>query len=288
MTLYVNGEQISHTLIEAEVNRLRPSYQQFFETQPKDEQGKQLAQWARENIIETVLFRQEAKKTFPQIDLREIENTLHQFLEREGQDGPLHQRLQAEVGEQQKLHDEIADQIRHEKLHSQIIADFPHPSEKEIRKYYDQHLADRFTIPEMVHASHIVKHSNAAESKEGQYQQMCQIKDKLDNGISFEEMAKANSDCPDSAGDLGFFARGKMVPAFEEVVFNLEPGLYSDVFETEFGWHIARVIEKRPSIPCTLDQVREVIVRDLTQQVGEKAIEQFLDAQKEKARIEER
>ena len=288
MTLYVNEEKVESTLIEAEVNRLRPSYQQVFEAQPKDEQEKQLTQWARENIIEAALFRQEAQKAFPQIDPRQTENTLRQLLEQEGQDGPLHQRLQAESDDLHKLHDEIADQIRQENLYSKITAGIAQPSEKEIHKYYDQHRGDRFTIPEMVHAAHIVKHSNADESTEEQYQQMCQIKEKLNNGISFEELAKANSDCPDSAGDLGFFARGKMVPAFEEIVFNLEPGSYSDVFETEFGWHIAKVIEKRPSIPCDLDQVREVIVRDLTQQAGEKAIEQFLDAQKEKAHIEER
>jgi parvulin-like peptidyl-prolyl isomerase len=79
-----------------------------------------------------------------------------------------------------------------------------------------------------------------------------------------------------------------MVPAFEEVVFNLKPGSYSDVFQTEFGWHIASVIEKRPAVACSLEQVRDVIVGDLTRQAQQKALEQFLDAQKEKAHIEER
>jgi parvulin-like peptidyl-prolyl isomerase len=288
MTLYVNEEKIENTLIEAEINHLRPNYQQVFKNQPEQEQEKQLAEWARENIIEATLFRQQARKAFPQIAPQEIQNILQQLLQREGQDGPLHQRLQAGAQEQQGLHDEIADQIRHERLQSQIMRTIPQPSQKQIRQYYDQHLADRFTIPEIVHAAHIVKHPNADESKEQQYQQMCEIKEKLDSGVPFEELAEANSDCPDSAGDLGFFARGKMVPTFEEVVFNLKPGSYSDVFETEFGWHIAKVVEKRSPIPCSLEQVREVIVQDLARQAQEKALEQFLDAQKKKAHIEER
>jgi uncharacterized protein len=287
-SLYVNGEQIEGAFIEAEIYRLRPRYQQVFADQPKEEQEKQLVQWARENIIEATLFRQQARKYFPQIAPQEIQNTLQQLLQREGQNGSLHQRLQAGVQERQKLYDQIADQIRHERLQSQITRTIPGPSEKEIRKYYNQHLADRFTIPEMVHAAHIVKHLSADNSKEQQYQQMCEIKGKLDQDVPFEELAKENSDCPDSAGDLGFFTRGKMVPVFEEVVFNLEPGSYSDVFETEFGWHIAKVIEKRPPIPCSPEQVREVIVQDLARQAQEKALEQFLDAQKEKAHIEER
>ena len=288
MALYVNEEKIENTLIETEVNRLQPDYQQVFKDQPKQEQEKQLTEWAYENIIEAVLFRQHARKAFPQIDPQEIHNTLQQLLQREGQDGPLHQRLLSGPEEQDKLYDEIADQIRHEKLRAQITDTVRKPSDKQIRKYYDQHLIDRFTIPEMVHAAHMVKHPNAEESKEQQHQKMCQVKQQLDSGVPFEDLAAAHSDCPDSAGDLGFFARGKMVPAFEEIVFNLQPGSYSDVFETEFGWHIAKVIEKRPSIPCPLKQVRDVIVQDLTRQAEEKTLEQFLDAKKENANIEER
>ena len=288
MTLYVNEEKIEPSLVETEIDRLRPDYLRVFKDQPKKEQEEQLAEWARENLIEAALFRQQANKLFTQIEPQEIQNALELLLQREGQDGPLHQRLQAGEQELEKLHNEIADQIRHERLHSQITNNIQQPSEKQIRKYYDQHLTDRFTIPEMVHAAHIVKHPKADESSEGPYQHICQIKEKLDSGISFEELAEASSDCPDSAGDLGFFARGKMVTAFEEVVFNLEAGSYSDVFETEFGWHIAKVIEKHPPTPCSLEQVHKVIVQDLTRQAEEKVLEQFLDTEKENASIEER
>lgn len=288
MALFVNEEKIENTVIEAEINHLRPSYERFFADQPKEEQEKQLAQWARENVIEAALFRQQAKKEFPRIEPREIQNSLEELLQREGQNGPLHQRIQTGEKEQQALHDEITDQIRCERLHTQITNSIRQPAEKDIWKYYNNHLADRFTIPEMVHAVHIVKHPTPDASKEQNYQQMCHVKKQLDSGVPFEKLAVENSDCPGAAGDLGFFARGKMVPAFEEVVFNLKPGSYSHVFETEFGWHIAKVIEKCPSIPCSLEQVRQVIIQDLTRQAQEKALERFLDVHKEKAHIEER
>jgi uncharacterized protein len=287
-SLYINGEEVESIFIQAEINCLRPQYQQVFAGQPKEEQEKQLAAWARENIVEATLFRQQAMKYYPQIEPQDIQNALQPLLHQEGPDGSLHQRLRAGVQERQKLYGQIADQIRHQRLQSQITKTIPGPSEKEIRRYYNQHLTDRFTVSETVHAAHIVKHTNADNSKEQQYRQMCEIKGKLDQGVPFEELARENSDCPDSAGDLGFFARGRMVPVFEAIVFNLKPGTHSDVFETEFGWHIAKVIEKRPPIPCSLEQVREVIVQDLVRQAQEKALEQFLDAQKEKAHIEER
>ena len=107
----------------------------------------------------------------------------------------------------------------------------------------------------------------------------------------FTLLAKTFSQEPgakNTGGDLGFFARGQMVPRFEEVAFALEPGTYSEPFETEFGWHILKVYETRPAAPCPIEQVREVIVRDLKQQAHEKAIEKFLDAQKKQMVIEER
>ena len=287
MALYVNGQQIEETVIEAEIHRLRPGYEQVFKDQPRDRQEKQLAEWARENVIETVLFAQEAKKAYPEIPAEEIQAALTGLLENENEMGPIHQQLEAGADQVQKLKDDIASQLRLGKLSRRITEATALPSEKVIQRYYDTHL-DRYTIPEMVHAAHIVKHPNPDTTVDDLRPEMQAVLDKLNNGASFEELARAHSDCPEKGGDMGFFARGQMVPAFEAVVFQLEPGTYSDIFETEFGLHIAKVYEKRSSIPCPLEQVRAAIAQELTQQAKEKAIEQFLDAQKEKAVIEQR
>jgi parvulin-like peptidyl-prolyl isomerase len=118
--------------------------------------------------------------------------------------------------------------------------------------------------------------------------QMQQILKELRDGADFDEMARKHSDCPENAGDLGFFPRGSMVQGFEDVVFGMEVGQTSDVFKTEFGYHIARVSDTKPAMPCPLEDVREVIVRELTEQTRQKAIEKFIDAQKAKAVIEEK
>ncbi|MEN8126206.1 MAG: peptidylprolyl isomerase [Planctomycetota bacterium] len=287
MALYVNGEKVEQALIDNEIERLRPSHEQVFAEQPEQDRQQQLAQWSRENVIEAVVFRQEAKKEFADIDDAVIQQAFDQLLAQESEAGPVHQRMDAGAEEEAKLRSEIADQIRHDRLTQKITASISEPADKAIRKYYDQNI-ERFTVPEMVHAAHIVKHPGPEASPEDMQKDMEQILEQLDNGASFEELASQNSDCPDSAGDLGFFARGQMVPAFEEVVFNLEPNQRSGIFPTEFGLHIAKVYEKRPSAPCPLEQVHDVIVRDLQQQTREKALEQFLDAKKAEAVVEER
>lgn len=287
MALYVNDEQVEQTLIDEEIHRLRPSYEQAFGEIDEEDRERQLVQWSRENVIEAVIFRQQARTEFPDIEESVVQRVLDGLLAEENETGPVHQRLAAGAEEAQKLCSEIADQIRHERLMQKIAENIPDPGDKAVRKHYEQNL-ERFTMPEMVHAAHIVKHPNAETSPEEVASQIEAIYQRLQAGEPFETLASEHSDCPDSAGDLGFFARGKMVPSFETVVFNLTPGHYSGVFETEFGMHIAKVYEKRPSVPCRFEQVREVIVRDLKNQAREKAVENFLDAHKATSVIEER
>ena len=117
---------------------------------------------------------------------------------------------------------------------------------------------------------------------------MQEILNELRSEADFGEMARKHSDCPENGGDLGYFGRGRMVAEFENVVFAMEPGQISDVFKTEFGYHIAVVTDKKPDMPCPLEDVRELIVRELKAQAGQKALEKFIDREKAKAVIEEK
>ncbi|MHC4552985.1 MAG: peptidylprolyl isomerase [Planctomycetota bacterium] len=286
--LYVNGEKVESSLIDAEIERMRPQYCEMFSDQPEDEQNQQLSDWSRENVIEGVLFRQCAAEAFPNISDDQVQGALDGLIQNEDEMGPIHQQLAAGQEAVTDLHKQIAAQLQQEKLSRQLTEKIPAPTEKDIQRFYDENVHTRFTVPEMVRAAHIVKHPGPENTLEQIQSQMQEILEKLNAGTPFEELVSQHSDCPDQAGDLGFFARGQMVQRFEDVVFSLEPGIYSDIFETEFGLHIAKVHEKRDATPCSLEQVREVIVKEFKQQAGEKAIEQFLDAQKEKALIEER
>lgn len=287
MTLYVNGEQVDPIRIEQEKERMRPDYEKAFADQPPQERETQLSEWARENVIEAVLFHQAADRNSPEITDSAVNSFIDQMLSREEESGPIHQRLSSSQEERQKLRQEIADQIRIEQLIQQIAADVLAPKDKDIRRYYERNV-QRFTVPEMVRAAHIVKHPHPDIPSEQQKQEMQDILNRIQCGSDFTQLAKENSACPENGGDLGYFARGQMVPAFEEVVFALKPGQVSDVFATEFGWHIAKVLDRRPAVPCPLDQVRQLIIKELTQQSRDRAVEQFLDREREKAVIEDR
>ena len=102
-----------------------------------------------------------------------------------------------------------------------------------------------------VNASHIMKMSNdrmPQEMQEKKYQEIVEIKKRLDAGEDFATLAKELSDDKASAqkgGDLGWFGIGRMVRDFETATFALEPGETSEIIKTQFGYHIINLKEKR-------------------------------------------
>ena len=287
MILYVNGEAVAQDRIEQEKERMRPSYEQAFADQSDPQRQQRLDEWARENTIEQVLFNQAAKRELPEVPEADIDALISRLLEEENDDGPLHQRLSGGDQERQKVRQEAAEQIRSEKLLEKICGAVAQPTDKDILRYYQKNI-ERFSVPEMIRAAHIVKHPDSQTSSQQQKQQMDELLVRLRNGEKFATLADEHSACPGSGGDLGYFPRGQMVPSFEEVVFKLQPGQTSEVFSTEFGWHIATVTDRKPSMPCSLEQVRPVIVKELTQQAKDKALEDFLDAERQTAVVQEK
>lgn len=73
------------------------------------------------------------------------------------------------------------------------------------------------------------------------------LKSQIDEGTSFEELAKKYSKCPSGAngGDLGYFRRGQMVKEFEDAAFDTEINKVSEPIKTQFGYHLIKVYDKK-------------------------------------------
>lgn len=286
MALYVNGEEVDLQRIIDEADKLRPQHDATFTDMPQDERQQQLMDWSRENVIEAVLLRQAALRDIGPIDDQTIEATLRQMIEQSGGQEQFFSRMGLKSDQRDRVKQDIAERLRLERLIQRISDKSPAPTEKEIRRYYEKN-ADRFTIPEMVRAAHIVKHLKPIDDPDRLRSEMDAIRSQIGANTDFASLATKHSECPENGGDLGFFARGQMVREFEEVVFGMRPGQVSAVFQTEFGYHIAKVLDRKPPVPCPIDEVRPVIVRELAEQARQKVIEKFVDAEKEKAAIEE-
>ena len=140
-------------------------------------------------------------------------------------------------------------------LHSQVVEQEVAKAitDDEIRARYDKEIAAAPAVNE-VHARHIlVKTKEEAEA----------IIKQLDGGAKFEDIAKEKSSDAGSGangGDLGYFGPGQMVQEFEKAAFALEPGSYTkEPVQSQFGWHIIKVEDKRAQQPPAFDQVKEQV-----------------------------
>ena len=143
--------------------------------------------------------------------------------------------------------------------------------EEDIIDFYGKNQKD-FIRPEEIRASHVLLKCdpNARElTKAKRQSDLRDILAKIRGGADFAETAKAHSACPskERGGDLGYFTRDKMVQPFSQAAFGLKIGDVSDVFATQFGYHIVKVTDKRTAGLRQLDdQVKDEIRNRLLQQ----------------------
>jgi peptidyl-prolyl cis-trans isomerase D len=144
----------------------------------------------------------------------------------------------------------------------------------DVQRFYNENI-QQYQTPEQVRASHILLETagkNEADVKKRAEEILKEVK----GGGDFAALAKKYSEDKGSAasgGDLGEFGRGRMVPEFEKVAFELAPGqINNDVVKSQFGYHIIKVVEKKPAMTRTLDEVRPQIQQQLALETADQRI----------------
>jgi len=163
-------------------------------------------------------------------------------------------------------------------------------SDADAKKFYDDN-KDKFKRGDQIRASHIlckVDPQATAEEKKKAREKAEGLLKQIKAGKDFAELARTNSDCPskEQGGDLNFFGKGQMVPAFEAAAFALKPGEVSDVVETQFGYHIIKVTDKKGAGEAKFDEVKPRILDYLKNEKVQKAINDYITQLKGKAKIE--
>ena len=143
-------------------------------------------------------------------------------------------------------------------------------TEEELQAAYDEAYADAEPTEEFS-ASHIL-----VETEE----EAQAVKKELDEGADFAELAKEKSTAPSgpAGGTLGWFGPGMMVPAFETAVAELEVGAVSEPVETQFGWHVIKLDEKRQKEAPKLEDVKDELETQVRQVKAQTLIEKTTEA----------
>ncbi len=147
------------------------------------------------------------------------------------------------------LRDEVKDKLLVDRMRQRILSDVT-VTPRDVKRFYSEIPKDSLPLlPAEVELYHIAIMPKASDaSKQAAYDQLKEIREKIVSGAeTFGDMASKYSRDPGSAragGELGTFGRGQMVPEFEEVAFNINEGDVSEIFETDYGYHIIQVSNK--------------------------------------------
>jgi peptidyl-prolyl cis-trans isomerase C len=164
-------------------------------------------------------------------------------------------------------------------------------SDAQVNDFYAKN-PNQFKQPERVRASHILisvaEGADAATKTQARAKAEQILKD-VKAGKDFAALAKEHSQDPGSAiqgGDLGFFTQGQLVGPFNDAAFTLAKGATSDLVETQFGFHIIRVVDKQPSRDVPLEEVRTQLEQYLLNQNRQEQTEAFVKALRAKGKVE--
>lgn len=294
----VNGEEITmnqldqHAGIQQLVMSLYQSNQEFASVLLNSEEGENLINKYKrqklDGLIEQTLLKQEAEKRDLSISEEEKEEQFQQHISQIKQRYNLNEQKLLDTLKQQGINS--LDQYKEmflsnnesnmliNKLRGEVVGEVQ-VSEEEIQKQYNEN-EENYEQKAQVKASHILV-ENEEKAQE--------VKDKLNDGAEFEEMVKeysTDTGSVESGGDVGYFQEnGKMVPEFSQAAFNLEVGEISDPVESQFGYHIIKVTDKKEAQTQSLDDVKGQIEQNLKNSKQQEAWNDFVAELKEEAEI---
>lgn len=159
----------------------------------------------------------------------------------------------------------VTDQVLENALLTKEVE--PQITDEALRARFEKTMAGK-PGPEEVHARHILVPTEAEAEK---------IIAELNKGADFATLAKKYSKDPGAAdgGDLGFFKKDEMVPAFADAAFALKPGEYTKTpVHTQFGWHVIQVLARRRAPAPTFAQAKQGLREQVLKAAVEKAVAQ--------------
>lgn len=161
------------------------------------------------------------------------------------------------------------------------------PSGFHIVKLVDKR-GDGESIVKQTQARHILIRTNELTSDQDAQTRLEQLKQRIDGGEDFAALARSNSEDAASAvngGSLGWVNPGDLVPQFEAVMNDLEPAQASEPFQTQFGWHVAQVVERRDH--DNTDDLKKSKAREaIRQRKGDEELQAWLRTLRDEAYIE--
>lgn len=241
-------------------------------------------------VVGELMYQLAKKMEMPDLN-QKLEDFFKKHNDRMKADDEYRKKVQAYNVSEKELKDIMRKEMIINNYIEKTVVSKVNITETDIKAYYDKN-PQTFTVPDQVRASHILvkvdPKATPAEKKAARAKIESILKQVKAPGADFGKLAKENSDCPskENNGDLGLFPKGQMVKPFDDAVWIMKPGDISGIVETQFGYHIIRVTERKASDKVPYSQVRTKIEENLKQQKIREGITALVDSAKKNAKIE--
>ena len=283
MPLVVNDQRIDDAIIDQEFSAIKAHYESMG-SMSCCERDEEFRGYARDNIVFRALLTQEAQKTIDHPGKEQIDEEFLRLKKENGGEDEFYANMNLTHDQDEMIKDDLALNIQVENLRSKIFEEIPEPNDKELHEYYLNN-KDQFREPDEVRASHIFKSVREVEKREEVFNELCDIRKKLVDGLDFFEIAKKCSDKPQDEIDLGFYKRGELMDEFEIITFSLNVGEVSPVFNTPHGFHLAKVTDRKLGELKLFEDVKNIINDELIHLSHDKKLNEFVEQLKKTADI---
>jgi peptidyl-prolyl cis-trans isomerase C len=285
----VNGVTISKDTYDREldffVRRAAPGGQQI-----PDVQMAQMKNEVLESLIDRELLFQETKKKGIQVKSEAVSEQLQKIQQRYPNKEEFKKLLSNMGLTESDVQAQIERGMAIQQLIDKEVTEKIKVSDEETKAFYDKN-PQLFQQPEQIKASHIlikVQADAPADQKAEARKKIEDVQQKVKKGEDFATLAKTYSEGPSGpkGGDLGYFRRGQMVKPFEEAAFSLKPDETSEIVETQFGYHLIKVNDKKPAKKMTYAEVKDRLNEHLKKQKTDAEANAYIETLRKDAKIE--
>jgi peptidyl-prolyl cis-trans isomerase C len=258
--------------------------------QINDSQLEKLKAEILDSLINRELLYQESQKKGIAVQPQEMMDEVKAIKQRFPSEDEFKKAISSMSLTEVTFNSQIKKRLAIQKLIDKQIADKIVITTVESKQYYTEN-PQMFKQPGEIRTSHILIKLDPATDEAKKAEALAKIKmiqQKLRNGEDFAELAKTSSEGPSSVngGDLGFFKRGQMVKPFEDAAFALEPNEVSEIVKTRFGYHIIKLVEKKPERNIGYSEIKKRLEEHLKQRKVQEEVGQYLIELRKGANIE--
>ncbi len=285
----VNGDKVTRGQVDRELR----GYQQRMMRSGQSLNAENLAgmrEQVVEGLIDRALLYQASVKEGITVSQEEVDE---RFDEIRGQ-FPSEDAFQSALGQMgvtdKAIREELHGGLAVQKLIDMRFEKTGEISKEEARLFYDSR-PEAFAGPEQVRARHIliqVQPDDGEEARQDALKTLEEIRVQGEGGKDFGELAGEYSQCPskNQGGDLGYFPRGKMAKPFEDAAFALKPGEVSEVVQTQFGYHLIKLEDRKAEGTIPFEEVQERLRMYLGSEAVKEAVRSYVKQLRHDAVIE--